>query len=525
MPSIRVSCSLLLLAATALAVPADRLEKRAPPTVTLDQGTFVGEADGDVNNFLGIPFGKPPTEDLRFNLPVAVDAYTGTHNVTAYGPSCPQQAQTQQSLAELPSDVVDYANTTVFASIESADEDCLSLNVIVPNGAKIGDDLPVAVWVFGGGFQVGGSSMAKGGVVVKRSIAMNEPTIFVSMNYRVSAYGFLASKEVKEAGVGNLGLQDQRLALHWVQKYISQFGGDPSKVTIWGASAGAISVALHMVTNGGDTEGLFRGAFMQSGSPIPVGDIEHGQSDYDAIVNQTGCQGAPDTLQCLRNVDFDVLKKAVDASPSILSYQSLRLAWLPRVDGVFLTDAPQQLVLDGSVADVPFVSGDCDDEGTLFSLGSRNVTTDDQFAQYVKEIYVPDITDAELDALLSAYPSDVTQGSPFDTGDRNAITPQFKRIAAFQGDLVFNAARRFFIQQRADDQPVYSFLSKRFKWVPTLGSVHGSDLVNVFGPAELTDYLINFANNLNPNGATITMDDFRNESMAYAVELALKYPL
>ncbi|KAH9907098.1 carotenoid ester lipase precursor [Epithele typhae] len=491
MPSIRVSCSLLLLAAAALAVPADRLEKRAPPTVTLDQGTFVGEADGDVNNFLGIPFGKPPyvsvsshlavwlirlssqNRKLAFQSPVAVDAYTGTYNVSAYGPSCPQQAQ---NLAELPSDVVDYANTTMFASVETSDEDCLSLNVIVPNGAQIGDDLPVAV--------VGGSSMyGERGVVVKRSIAMNEPTIFVSMNYR---------KEVKEAGVGNLGLQDQRLALHWVQKYISQFGGDPSKVTIWGESAGAISVAMHMITNGGDTEGLFRGAFMQSGSPIPVGDIEHGQGDYDAI--------------------------AVDASPSIFSYQSLRLAWLPR-----------QLVLDGSVADVPFVSG---------------------FAQYIKEIYVPDITDAELDTLLSAYPATSPRAPVRHRRPQRDHAP-VQAHRAFQGDLVFNAARRFFIQQRADDQPVYSFLSKRFKWVPTLGSVHASDLLNVFGPAELTDYLVNFANNLDPNGATvpvwpqysvaepqlmtfvdglrnrteITTDDFRNESMAYVVELALKYPL
>ncbi|KAJ7207637.1 Carboxylesterase family-domain-containing protein, partial [Mycena pura] len=79
------------------------------------------------------------------------------------------------------------------------------------------------------------------------------------------------------AGVGNLGLQDQREAMRWVQKYISNFGGDPSKVTIWGESSGAISVAMHMLANDGDTEGLFRAAFMQSGSPVPVGPLENGQ--------------------------------------------------------------------------------------------------------------------------------------------------------------------------------------------------------------------------------------------------------
>lgn len=89
----------------------------------------------------------------------------------------------------------------------------------------------------------------------------------------------------------------------------------------WGESAGAISVGLQMVTNGGNTEGLFRGAFMQSGSPIPVGDISHGQGDYDALVAQTGCAGAADTLQCLRHVPFETLKKAVDKSPGIFSYE------------------------------------------------------------------------------------------------------------------------------------------------------------------------------------------------------------
>lgn len=91
----------------------------------------------------------------------------------------------------------------------------------------------------------------------------------------------------------------------------------------WGESAGAISVALHMLTNGGDNEGLFRAGFMQSGSPIPVGDITHGQPYYDSIVEGTGCSGASDTLQCLRGVSYDSLKAAVDATPSIFSYQVL----------------------------------------------------------------------------------------------------------------------------------------------------------------------------------------------------------
>jgi carboxylesterase type B len=253
-------------------------------------------------------------------------------------------------------------------------EDCLNLNVITPANVRPGSKLPVVVWIYGGAFEEGSTILYDGTVIVNRSITLQQPVIYVSMNYRLSALGFLASQEVKDARVGNLGLWDQRLALHWVQTYIHAFGGDPSKVTIWGESAGAISVSLQMVTNGGDTEGLFRAAFMESGSPQPASDITAGQPYYDFLVESTGCSGSPDTLSCLRAAPYDDLKAAMDATPLYTSYQSVALAWQPRVDGVFLVDDPQKLLQRGEVARIPFVSGDCDDEGTLFSLSQTNIT-------------------------------------------------------------------------------------------------------------------------------------------------------
>ncbi|KAI0637477.1 carotenoid ester lipase precursor [Trametes polyzona] len=536
-----------LLAGLVRAVP---LEPRAGPTVQLDQGTFVGLTDGTTTRFLGIPFAKAPVGDLRFNLPVPVDPYTGTHTATNFGPACPQQAINVDLPVQLAEATVNFITNSIFQVVTPNEEDCLSINVVVPAGMKPDDKLPVVAWIYGGGFELGSPSLYDGGVIVRRSIQLGEPVVYVSMNYRVSAFGFLASQEVKDAGVGNLGLQDQRLALKWIQKYISAFGGDPSKVTIWGESAGAISAALHLVANGGDTEGLFRGAFMESGSPIPVGDITHGQSDYDALVSETGCKGAPDTLQCLRHVPYDILKKAVDASPDILEPQSLRLAWLPRADGNLLADAPQNLVKSGSVANVPFVTGDCDDEGTFFSLSTLNVTSESDLRSYLKSNYLPQAVQSELDQLLKLYPGDLTQGSPFNTGILNALSPQFKRLAAMQGDLVFQAPRRLLLDNVSAKQPTWSFLSKRLKGLPTLGSAHGTDILNVYSGGDLADYLINFVNHLNPNGKTvlswpqystssrqqltfldgvvpltITVDDYRTDAMQFITDLSSKYPL
>jgi acetylcholinesterase len=177
----------------------------------------------------------------------------------------------------------------------------------------------------------------------------------------------------------------------------------------WGESAGAISAAFHMVANNGNNEGLFRGAFMESGAPIAAGDLASGQPEYDAIVEGTGCSGASDTLQCLREVPYSTLKAVVDEVSNLPgdtvslskdlwlsrfshSHQALHAAYAPRQDGVFLTDSPQLLVQRGIVANVPFVSGVCklvvhnccqsdkiilqnnDDEGTLFSLTLLNIT-------------------------------------------------------------------------------------------------------------------------------------------------------
>ncbi|KAH9051979.1 carotenoid ester lipase precursor [Lactarius vividus] len=429
--------------------------KSQDPQINLDDATLFGIIKGETHQFLGIPFAYPPTGDRRLRQPEPLPPYEGYYHVQAYGRSCPQQGITlpdvihdEPQLVEAFDDIVNK----LYSDLTPDDEDCLTVNVINPAGATPGSKYPVLVWIYGGGFEIGGPSTYDGRKVVARSIDLEQPVIYVSI-----ALGFLPGKEARAAKIGNLGLQDQRLGLRWVQKYISAFGGDPSKVTIRGESAGAISVVLQMITN----------AIMQSGGPIPVGDIEHGQQYYDFMI-ETGCGNSRNTLDCLR-------KKAMDESPNMFSYQGLILAWLPRVDGIFLTELPQVSVLRGRVANVPIITGNCDDEGSLFSFSSSNVTQKLVWSR-PQELWIPDTNDQRA-------------GSPFDTGYKNVFSPQFKRIAALQGDFVFHGPRRLLLQNVAGRQKSWGF---------------SLCLIRCKRAAELRDNIIWFTNSLDPNGETGT---------------------
>lgn len=484
---------LLTLAARPLTA-SPVLPRASAPTVNLSYGAFQGYTDGEVDAFLGMPFAEPPVGNLRFNLPQAPTAFDGIQQAVSFGPACPQQGLV------LPESAPSNLGWSP-PSISIISEDCLSINIFKPSSASAGDNLPVVFWIFGGGFELGDSALNPGTTLVERSITLGEPIVFVSHNYRLSALGFLGGTEVKEAGVGNLGLRDQRFAMQWVNQYISEFGGDPSKVTIWGESAGAYSVAAHLIWNGGNTEGLFRGAIMESGSPIPLQDISEGQPYYDQLVEDTGCSGTADTLDCLRDVPYETLLTAVALSPSIFAYQSLDLAWEPRIDGDILTQGGPEYLMSGQYAKVPIITGDCDDEGTLFSLGNLNVTTDDEFLTYINTYYLTNITSSQLASVGEAYPADPLDGSPFETGLLNILTSQNKRLAAFQGDWMWQAPRRLTLQYVSQTQDAWAYLYQRNKAVPYLGSFHSSDLDEFFTAIDYvgTDIIINFANNLNPN--------------------------
>ncbi|KAL1945641.1 hypothetical protein VTO73DRAFT_1643 [Trametes versicolor] len=492
---------LLVLLAYSTAVIA--IARAAAPTVALDNAIVIGETNGTVTSYFGIPYAEPPINDLRLRLPKPITAYNGTINATVPATQCIQLPAIPRSdlPAEIAQDLLAYIALTPFPTVTAPEgEDCLSVTVQVPAGTKPGANLPVLAYIYAGGFTSGSTAQSSAAVLIQRSIELGQPIVFVSMNYRLGPFGFLGGKEVKEAGVGNLGLHDQRLALQWIQQHVAAFGGDPKKVTINGASAGAVSVGLHMVTNGGDNEGLFRAGIMHAGSPLPTGDIEIQQRFYDTVVEQANCTSPADTLECLRQISANTLLQAAKAVPNTFDYSGLAQAWAPRADGVFLEAPPQHLVLAGSVANIPFITGDALDEGTVFSTGSFNVTTEDEFRTFVEQEFFPNTPADVLAPVFDLYPNVASEGSPFETGDANELYPEFKRMAAFQGDITFQAPRRFFLDQRSLKQPAWTYTSKRAP-VKGLGCPHGSDAVPALAEGDdLADYVIQFTATLDPNG-------------------------
>ncbi|KAJ6088223.1 secreted lipase [Penicillium sp. IBT 16267x] len=507
---------LFFLVVPVLAAPA--LEKRASaPTVSIShpKATIIGSTSNNVDTFNGIPFALAPTGALRLKPPQAISTSLGTLTATGTAMSCPQ-FYVATSTSDFPLSIVgEIADIPLFQTVTNAGEDCLNLNVQRPSGTEAGAGLPVLVWIFGGGFEFGSTSTYDGASIVASSVTMDMPVIFVAMNYRVGGFGFMPGSEILNDGSANLGLLDQRLALEWIADNIEEFGGDPSKVTIWGESAGSISVFDQMALYDGNIiyngSPLFRGAIMDSGSVVPADLVDgvKGQAVYDAVVKEGGCSEATDTLECLRGLDYTTFLNAANSVPGILSYNSVALSYLPRPDGTVLTDSPEVLVADGKYASVPFIIGDQEDEGTIFALFQSNITTETEIVDYLQDLFFADASRTQLEDLVATYPDITTDGSPFRTGIANNWYPQYKRIAAILGDLTFTLTRRIFLtvaNQVKPDVPSWSYLSSYDYGTLLLGTFHGSDILQVFygilpnwASKATHAYYFSFVYDLDPN--------------------------
>ncbi|EKD03334.1 hypothetical protein A1Q2_02363 [Trichosporon asahii var. asahii CBS 8904] len=496
------------------------LEERATTiTVNVPAGSIVGTQEIWTENFNGIPYAETAQ---RLRKPVRRKDPLVNWDATKAAAACPQQIADSDDPNFIAQVLSTVSETSLFKKALKISEDCLTVNVIRPKGVKQGDNLPVLFWIYGGGFELGWSSMYDGSLLVKSGLDVGKPFVFVAVNYRVAGWGFMPGKQVKAEGIGNLGLLDQRMGLEWVADNIAAFGGDPDKVTIWGESAGAISVFDQMAAYDGNNlyndKPLFRGAIMNSGSMVPVDPVDgsRGQRTYDAVVKKAGCDTAPDSLQCLRDLPLDKFTDAANSVPAILSYQSVSLEYLPRPDGVFMTDSPDNLVSNKKYAAVPMIIGDQEDEGTLFALFQSNTSaTVESTTDYLQKVFFPQAPRNYIEDLVKSYGTGIealNYGSPHRTGIFNEIYPGFKRLAALLGDAVFTLTRRIFLEKCTSlnpDVPAWSYLASYNYLTPIMGTFHGADILQVFygilpnyASRNIHNYYLNFLYNLDPNNAS-----------------------
>ena len=322
--------------------------------VTTSLGPLIGIGGGNasVNPFLGVPFAQPPVGALRWAAPQAPQAWGPTpRNATWFGLTCMQ-------------------SEWYWGILTGLGEDCLNLDIYVPNKAAPPGGFPVMLFFYGGSFTYGGASFPL--YDGETDVALMKDVILVSANYRLNVFGFLAGDELQaesgDGSVGNYGLQDQRAAMRFVQAEIAAFGGDPTRVTIFGESAGGASVSNHLVSP--RSLGLFAGAIIESGSfsdwtaqPLFIA-----RTRLPQVAANCGCptSGAP-MLACLRAVNETTMLAADHGLTSAF------LEWAPTIDGVEVVDDPRVLVRDGKVAPVPVMLGFNADEGTLFNSAKTDL--------------------------------------------------------------------------------------------------------------------------------------------------------
>ncbi|MFT4570566.1 MAG: para-nitrobenzyl esterase [Hyphomicrobiaceae bacterium] len=447
----------------------------------IQSGVLISLADGDVQGqfangtreFLGIPYAAPPVGPLRFRPPATVAPWLSTLDATTYPAACPQNQGTIGSA--------------------STEEDCLFLNVWTSETAPA-EPLPVMVWIHGGSNTSGSISdlvpfppFETERLYNAAKLSSFGEVVVVTVNYRLGAFGFfphadLIGEDPSYPYAGNQGLLDQRAALLWVRDNITEFGGDPEKVTIFGESAGSWDVCAHVVSP--MSEGLFHRAISQSGGcSAGVNTQDAGHAAASAISAAVGCGGAPDELACLRAVPVQDL---IDNFS--VGYSGSEINTSIAVDGSFMPDTAKNLFDSGEFSRVPYMLGANNDEGSLFFIGADPILTGEEYTAELFDRF-GDFT-PQVEAV---YPSNFA-GSPQKSlirvfGDAGLV------CATYDVANRVSAARRTKTRKRAKVF-AYSFarvIPLEFVALLDLGAFHGAEIAYVFGsvlPPTSLDLLI-----------------------------------
>lgn len=291
-----------------------------------------------VSQFLGIRYAQA----ARWKNPVAPPAWSGTFNATQFGSICAQNTSPQPSTCTV-----------------SGSEDCLFLNIYVPGNAMAGSKLPVMVFIHGGGFVNGAGSRYDGS-----ELAASGNVIVVTINYRLGPLGFMVLPPITDNTNNNFGFRDQIMALQWVKSNISSFGGDAGNVTIFGESAGAMSVGLHALVSP-QSRGLFNAAIMESNPlGLPYQTLSGANTYGNKLSAAVSCTDAATLASCMGQVTADTLACA-PVPVSLSGFQDL-LVWVPVIDSELITGQPMASAAAGGLT-VPMILGTNLNEGDVFA--------------------------------------------------------------------------------------------------------------------------------------------------------------
>jgi carboxylesterase type B len=417
------------------------------PTVKTRYGEVRGSTVDGVTVFKGIPYAAPPWGSRRMRPPLPVESWSGVRDATAFGAAPPALPLAPEVAALIPDVGV------------VPGEDCLNLNIWTPDMGAMG--LPVMVWITGGFFEFGvgagydGRRFARDGVVC------------VTLNYRAGAEGFLDLGD----GMADLGLLDQVAALEWVRENIAAFGGDPGNVTVFGESAGAMSIAVLLAMP--RAEGLFRRAILQSGAANAVTPTATAQRIARDLAARLGVPATRDAiaavpiermLQAQAQLQADLQADPGRFGPEVAAG---RLPWQPSVDGDVVPDRPIDRIRAGAGAGIDLIVGTNVDEGrvSLVATGGANGVPVEAVAGLAATFGLP--PERALAAYRAAYPDGAV-------GELLAAvqTDGFWRVPALRlADAHAGAPGATYMYEFAWPSPAFGGL---------LGACHGLEIAFVF---------------------------------------------
>ncbi|XP_070789555.1 cholinesterase-like [Pituophis catenifer annectens] len=460
-----------------------------------------------VTAYLGIPYAEPPLGKLRFQKPLPHQPWKQTLEATSFGNSCPQFISR------------DVPEADIWSPKTPLSEDCLSLNIWVPH-PQPSSPVPVLVWIHGGSYAFGTSSVD---VFNGAPLAATENVIVVTINYRLGALGFLY---LPPAAPGNLGLWDQQLALKWVKENAAAFGGDPSRVTILGHSAGGSCANLQLLAP--KSQDFFAQVVIQSGTANAYWALrspEEAKRLSLEFVHLLGCSkdNVISIEHCLQTKNVSELIRHEIA----MSFKGLLadFPFRPIIDGEFLLGDPEKLMEEGQFQAKPVLIGETSDEAAtyvhyLFPNTTHNLINWEQLLKGI-QLLAPNATEDFIRTIALKY----SEGNNGPAKYRSAMSQ-------FYTDRIYACPMREAAGNiRKSGSPVYAYVFTHRPswsvWPEWITASHGADVPFVFGTLESTlpfnrtyteaearlshkimHYWAEFARTGNPTGSAASKDEW-----------------